>query len=53
MSAKLTDPKANDRWRRFWRRVQRLHAQSHPVVASPAGTLAQAPVKAGNKKAPP
>lgn len=52
MQTKLTD-KANARWRAFWERVQRVHAQSYSVVASPAGALAQALDKAGDKKAPP
>ena len=52
MQTKLTD-KANARWRAFWERVQRTHAQAFPVVASPPGILAQALDKAGDKKAPP
>ena len=51
MPTKLTD-KANARWRAFWERVQRLHAESHPAVPSPAGVLAQALDTAGDKKAP-
>lgn len=49
----LTDPKASACWRAFWKRVQRTHAQTFPVVASPAGTLAQTLGKSGDKKAPP